>query len=373
MDQRQLCHDRGFGRVGQDRHPRAERGDDARRASGAGVAGNGHHVPIGSGEGGGRVGEGVGVGIGAWRGAGRQVRRAASLAQADDPRRRLGGQDRVCPDRSLAGEHDRVGPVEDCVGHVARLGARRPGRRDHRLQHLGRHDRRDAAIQCAPHELFLEDRDLLVGQLDPEVAARHHDRVGNVADGIERVYRRPGLDLGDDGRPGRAEQAAQLRDIGGSPNEGLRQVVRAELDRMARIGSVLLGEPGDGKPRGGDVDAGVRADQAASHDLRLDLVGDGDHAKLDRAIGEQDSIARSEVDGEARLADVGAGARSGHVTAWSEPEGCAGLERHLVVHELAQPDFRPGQVGKERNRAPGALGGGLDRSRRASPGIRRPV
>ena len=57
--------------------------------------------------------------------------------------------ERVLADRGLRREHDRVGAVEDGVGHVRGLGAGRPRRVDHGLQHLGGGDHR-LAVQARP-------------------------------------------------------------------------------------------------------------------------------------------------------------------------------------------------------------------------------
>jgi hypothetical protein len=116
----------------------------------------------------------------------------------------------VFSDRRLAGQHDRIRSVEHGVGHVARLGAGGPREDDHRFEHLGRDDRRDATIEGAPDELLLDDRDLLVRQLHAEIAARDHDRIGRVEDRLEVIDRRPRLDLGHDRWPARPQQAAQL-------------------------------------------------------------------------------------------------------------------------------------------------------------------
>ncbi len=111
----------------------------------------------------------------------------------------------------------------------------------------------------------------------------------------------------------------------------------------------------------------MRADQPAAHDLGLDLLGHGIDPQLDRAIGKEDSVARTEVGGEALLAHAGAGGVAGGLAARSKREAGTGLQRELVVRELAEPDLRPREVGEERDRTPGALCGGMHRSRRVRP------
>jgi len=64
----------------------------------------------------------------------------ARLDRERDPVHRRHRLDRVFADGRLAGEHQGRRAVEDRVGHVARLGPRRLGLVDHRLEHLRRRD-----------------------------------------------------------------------------------------------------------------------------------------------------------------------------------------------------------------------------------------
>ena len=132
----------------------------------------------------------------------RMIRTAASAARTG-----------YAPTAVSPRQHDRVRPVEDRVGHVARFGAGRPRRHDHRLEHLGRHDRRHATVERPAHELLLDDRDLLVRQLHAHVAAGDHHGVHDVEDPVELVDRPPGLDLGDDRRAVRPEAGRAARDV----------------------------------------------------------------------------------------------------------------------------------------------------------------
>ena len=95
----------------------------------------------------------------------------------------------------------RVGAVEHRVGDVGGLGAGRPGRRDHRLEHLGGDDDRLGVAARLLDDQLLHDRHVLERQLDAEVAAGDHDAVEGVHDLVEVLDRLRLLDLGDDREP----------------------------------------------------------------------------------------------------------------------------------------------------------------------------
>jgi hypothetical protein len=91
---------------------------------------------------------------------------AVLLGRLDDAGHRLHRDDRVVADARLAGEHDRVGAVEDGVGDVGGLGARGHRGVGHRLEHLRRDD--DGLGHAAAHldGALLHDRHGLERQLD---------------------------------------------------------------------------------------------------------------------------------------------------------------------------------------------------------------
>jgi len=65
---------------------------------------------------------------------------------------------------------------------------------------------------------LLDQRHLLEGQLDAEVAAGHHHRVGSAEDALQVVERRRLFDLGHELHR-RRHQAAQLRHVLGAAHE----------------------------------------------------------------------------------------------------------------------------------------------------------
>ena len=130
-----------------------------------------------------------------------------------------------CADAGLARQHHRVGPVEDRVRHVGRLGAGRPRGGDHRLEHLGRHDHRLRPAPGRGDDPLLDQRHLFERQLDSEIAAGDHEAVERVDDLVEIVHRLRLLDLGDDRDPATHLVHDLVDEIG---------VARAADERQAR-------------------------------------------------------------------------------------------------------------------------------------------
>eukprot|EP00964_Phaeocystis_antarctica_P006359 scaffold3454_cov68-Phaeocystis_antarctica.AAC.1 len=146
----------------------------------------------------------------------------------------------------LPREHHAVGAVEHGVGHVAHLGARGARVEGHRLEHLRRTDDRLArAVALCDHHL-LRDEDLLRGDLDAEVAARHHDAVRLLEDGVEVAHALVVLDLGDDldalarGGVGRHQARAHLLHVARLADERGEDHVDALLHAELQVGLVLL-------------------------------------------------------------------------------------------------------------------------------------
>ena len=80
------------------------------------------------------------------------------LDRACDAVHRRDRLDRVVADGGLGGEHHRRRAVEDRVRDVARLGSRRLGVLDHRLEHLRRRDHGLSGLEAAQDDLLLQQR-----------------------------------------------------------------------------------------------------------------------------------------------------------------------------------------------------------------------
>ena len=153
------------------------------------------------------AGAGVRVPVDPAEPAERVVDERVVLGRGDDPRHRLDGVDRVLAHAGLTREHHRVGAVEHRVGDVARLGARRRGVGDHRLEHLGRDDHRLGVAPRRDDDLLLQEGHLLQRALHAEVAARDHEAVERLDELVEVVDRLRLLDLRDDGEEDRPPRA----------------------------------------------------------------------------------------------------------------------------------------------------------------------
>ena len=236
---------------------------------------------------------------------------AVLLGGLDDPRHRAHGVDRPGADRRLAREHQRVGAVEDGVGGVGGLGARRARVLDHRLEHLGGDD---DGLGLAAGELdgaLLHERHVLERHLDAEVAAGDHDAVEGRDDALEVVDRLRLLDLGDDGHA-RAELVHDRVDVGdvvGRAHEGQGDHVDAEAHREAEVLAVLVGQRGHADRDAGQVDALVVADTSppttvsVSTSVSVDLDG----PEHDLAVVDEQEVTGADVTGQAgiRRADDG--------------------------------------------------------------------
>ena len=166
-----------------------------------------------------------------------------------DPVHRAHRLERVLAHGRLRAQHHRVGAVQDGVGHIGRFGPRRHRRMDHRLQHLGGRDDRLPVQIGFPDDPLLHQRDFLEGQLDAEVAARHHDRVGSLQDAAQVAEGGVLLDLGHQLDVPRNQPPKPVH-IGCLPNERQRDEIDPERQRLYDVFPILVGQG-----RCADVDA----------------------------------------------------------------------------------------------------------------------
>ncbi len=212
------------------------------------------------------------------------------LDGVDDVRHDLDALERIEADRRLAGEHHRVGALAHRGGDVGDLGAGRHRRADHRLQQLRGDDDRPAFGQAEVDDPRLHQRQRVVVDLDPQIAARHHHRVGGLDDALQVAQAALVFDLGDDAglRAEPIEQLPEHGDVLALANEGERHEVDAGGHPGADVVLVLLRQrrKADLDPR--QVDVPPRAElagrqHAAAHVRRVQL---DDHQPHEAAVEE---------------------------------------------------------------------------------------
>ena len=185
------------------------------------------------------------------------------------------------------------------------------------------------AARAGAHQVLLQQRDLLHRQLDPEVAPRHHQRVGRPRGSVDPLDRRLRLDLRDDRHGALPHQRPQLRDVLGPAHERLRHEIHLEGQHPPERLAIAVGDGRQAEPLGRHVHALAGADRAAADALRHDDVAlDRARPKLHRAVGEQHAVA----------------ARAG------PPPGPDSV--------VPAPAASPGPPGRSRNDWPGRSGSG---------------
>ncbi len=124
--------------------------------------------------------------------------------------------------------------TRSCTALAASLTSARVGRGSltHRLEHLGGDDHRDAERAGPARDLLLHPRHAFERQLEPEIAARHHHRVGLAQDLLDVRDRFRPFQLGyerDVRGAGVAQRLARLAHVGG----GLHEAQGDEIDALA--------------------------------------------------------------------------------------------------------------------------------------------
>ena len=155
------------------------------------------------------------------------------------------------------------GAVVDRGGHVGGLGSRRYRRRDHRFEHLGRHDHRLARVAASPHDAPRDARHVFGRKLHSEVAARDHDRVGQLDHLVVRQSSAAGFSIfrHQSGPP--ADDVAEHDEVAWPLDERRRHPVGSELEPEGEVLPVLVGQRGDGQNRVGNVHSLVVGNRAA--------------------------------------------------------------------------------------------------------------
>ena len=176
----------------------------------------------------------------------------------------------------------------------------------HRLEHLRGRDDRLSALERRENDPLLQERHQGHADLDAEVAAGDHHRVGLVEDRVERVDGLGLLDLRDHARvrPCLLDQRTQVADVGGGADEGERDEVDAELERQLEVIHVLARDGRDRNRDARQVDPFVRGDDATGeHRAARAALLDRLDPQPDEPVVDQHLVPRLEHLADHRRAD----------------------------------------------------------------------
>ncbi len=253
------------------------------------------------------------------------------------------GLDRILAGGGFSRQHHGVGTVVDRVGDIGDLGPGRHRRRHHGIQHVGGDHHRLAGFAAQIDDAFLQIGNLFRRQFDPQVAARHHDRVGRLDDGVQPVDRAGFFQLDDDRRAA-GDQAAQFLDILRFLHERQRHPVHAQVQPVGQIGAILVGQCGQRQMGIGDIDALVVGHLAAGDDLAIGMLRTAiRHPQAYPTVVDQQMMARLQGGEDFRMRQ----ARPLPVARrfiQIQPEAFAGLQVHRPVREAPDPQLGPLQI-----------------------------
>ena len=163
------------------------------------------------------------------------------LDAADDAIHHGHGLGRIVTGCTFRRQHDGIGALVDGRGHVRGFGARRGRRVDHGLKHLGGDDHRLSGLPATVDDGTLQDGHVLGRHFDAQIAARHHDGVGQLDDLVQVPDCRRFLQLDQDPGPS-GDQVTGLAHVFGKLHERQRDPVDAEAESVYQVIPVLGGD-----------------------------------------------------------------------------------------------------------------------------------
>ena len=201
---------------------------------------------------------------------------------------------------------------------------------------------------------FLQDRHGREVHFDAQVSARHHHRVGDIDDRLEVVDRLAFLDLGHDVRRVvirvSSDQFAELPDIVAVADETQADEVDMAVECPGQVLAVLLCHARGAQGHARQVDALAASHRSrANHPTDHPVVFLGRHRQFHDAIGQQDSVAGSDVVDQVL---VGAGQLLRGIGNLASHEDHRGplLAQQLAAGDLAQSDLGSCQITENPDR-----------------------
>ncbi len=266
---------------------------------------------------------------------------------------------RVLPGRGLVAQHHGIHPFVDRTGHVAHLGPRRTRRMHHRVEHLRGDDHGALGRDALLHDAALRPGNGLGGQLDAQVAARHHHAVRGLDDLVDMVQTLLILDLRDDldRTVVLVQNGLHGLHVAGAPHEGVGDEIDVVPDGPFDEAAVLLRHRRQVERHARHVHALAREQPSARdeatgqllvvlvghHDLQL-TVGD-EHVGAHRHVG--DHAGGVHIDQLARGLPAAVRAAHLHQVAGLEVDGSVvllGNGRHPHLGALRIQNDRNGAV-----------------------------
>ena len=252
----------------------------------------------------------------------------------------------------LTREHEGVGAVEDCVGHVAGLGARGSRRRGHGVEHLSCHDHGLRGDAAQLDGALLDQGHHLEREFDSKIAARDHDPVERRDDLHEVVHRLRLLHLGQDRHADAlfVHDSMDIGDVCCRADEGQCDEIAARAQPPAQVVDVLLRQG-----RHADGDTGEVEPLVVRHAAALDDAGDDARARdvchLERhsAVVDEDGVADSDVTRQAGVRRRDHVPITRHIVG-RHREGVAHRQQHRTRGEAPQTDLGALQIDEDADR-----------------------
>ena len=268
----------------------------------------------------------------------------------------------VPTDRRLPGEHHRIGAVEHGIRHIGDLGPGRLGGRDHRFEHLRSGDDRNSSGNAQPDDAVLHVGHVLERALESEIAARHHQRVGGLDDGVEIVEGCGCLDLGNEHRP-RPEGRAGAIEIGCRPDERQRHEIGFDGLQMLDELEVQSSWRGHSESRRWNVDTRTSLHEASGDDRgKRTFPVALRHGEGDSAITQGHFVALLQLR-DRLVVDLNSHTR-GTFAAVDQFDHVALMKTDTAVGKRGGADLWSGQITENPDGDADALGHFADQSKR---------
>ncbi len=262
------------------------------------------------------------------------------------------GLTRILAGSCFCGQHDRIGTIENGIGHIGGFGARRPRTVDHTFQHLCRRDHRFSDQVALANDALLDQRHFFGIDLHPQVSPGNHDTVSNLKDGVEILNRFGLLNLGNDpdGRLPIIEPFLQFHDIGSRTDEGESNIIKLFADTEIQVFQVFpcQGWRRNRNPR--EVHTLAVFQLPTDQNLTVNVFFDDlVHLQLKQTVIQQDSITRVHVARQFTISGRYNTPLTEHVRC-GHHHGLTCRKRHNITSHYASTDLRPLQVTENRHR-----------------------